>query len=416
MPGVEIVNKVLDNLGSGEWTQYVSVEQMGSLSKIGLVIIILIFLLSVIATYANKKGTFTRPDVSSAAHVYEIVNMVNAELEGMYHSLRQQGILKRATEGFGGLSPSHLIEGRLDPAEVSMKSQFRMNLFVVFRFHLNDMDAVANGKFGSVSLNKAFFTTRTQHHRYALMIASELILFQLYALSGKDPKEIANNESFRKKHGEVIISLTGKIEEYAAMNERGVWSLTKHDRKVDDSIASFLGLTSREVAATDADLKQFSRSAHDIIRGDSHIFVPEDNKLRRLLDREIRDFERLVRLSETKLEDVKKLMSNRAIAADQRADLYNFSNKWEPEVARLRVILSALVRIRDSTSSWRLKDSWLHQFHRARTPETGAMAEALTEESDKGWIDINKVHALLTAFTATKAEMIHLMQFEEAAV
>ena len=126
--------------------------------------------------------------------------------------------------------------------------------------------------------------------------------------------------------------------------------------------------------------------------------------------------EKLIELMEDKKSTVKKFISEQHMSEDNKSRFTLFLTEWEKDIAYVITIKDALKSIRDNCENWKLYIKNSHQVVRMMSPDANSIANKLDEESRKEKIDINKVHAMITSFTAAKGKMIQIMRTEEAAI
>ncbi len=405
------IDEILKGVAHGDWSLQQTQASSSSMSTLIVIIFIICIVLYILTVMHRRKGTFVHPKVSPEGHATEIAHMIDAELQELYTKKDLCNTIMRRTGGMGQAHRLH--DGRITSSDLIMKPAIKMWYFFVAKYDLDTKENVAKGKFGKILINKHFFTLRTLHHHYAMAIAAQLFFLQVYAISGKDPREIQAKESYMKKAGELVLAKAGKLEEYAALSEKFVWNLAKHDRKIDEELASLLGLSGREIGSLESKLEHLSRSIHDMVRLRSHLIVKEDDKIRCLIDKELSHLKRLVELAEDKKGTVNRLSRTRDISPGQRARLGSFLNYWDGEIARLKSIVVAIEAIKKEEGRWKFANREWNNFTRGSAKDSNEVANLLLDAKDKKKIDMNKVHAILTSFTAAKANMICLIDTEE---
>lgn len=411
---IEELNRFFESIGTGKIVEGFSFDQIAQFQYVIYILIFLGVFLSLWTSYHKRKGTFTRPSVSPSLHREEIDHTINCELKDLYS---RQSLVDGIVQKLGGYrQQGRLQEGQLSADSIMILPSWRMGFVFVTKYALNRKEEVANGNFGRIMLNRDFFTSRTMHHHYCMMIAAKLFFFQAYALAGKEPKGIQSNEKFTKKAGETVLSLAGKLQEYSSLREHEVISLTRNDFRIDDDIAHTLNIGEKDIKNVEGEFESYSRSIHDLARGNWHVVMSKEKKLLELLKKEKCDLEVLIVKAIRKKGNVEQLLKGKSLVDDERYKLTNFLNYWEAEIARLRMICASLDNMVNNQDNWEFKHSPFHHLQRISKSDTSDVSNKLHEESVREKIDINKVHAILTSFTEAKSNLLRLMHSEEAVI
>jgi hypothetical protein len=386
---------------------------MTSIFKIAAVILFLAIALDLILKFNKMRGHFVHPTAHKGERLAEIAHMIKYELSGLY---RHSGLVEPIIAKIGGAvyRTSTQIGGPgISPASLQF-SFGGVFLPFVWHYRLNDKENVARGNFGNVFVNKHFFSLRTNHHRYAIQIASELFFLQVYALSGHDPKAVQSNHSFLKKGGDIVLAKTGKLAQVAAMNEGTILTLTKHDKKVDDRIAAILALTGDDCRQIEDVMNGKVKTFHDIFRGKWHT-APEKERFLALMKQEVSHLRKLLELMEDKKTTDRKFMEMQRMDPGPKVIFEAFLVQWEKEMIYIRMIIDSLESICKSPEKWSFNVRLAHHWIRIRHNSFGDAANNLHLESGKEVIDTNKVHAIMTSFTSERGKILQMMHKEEEA-
>jgi hypothetical protein len=366
--------------------------------------------------YHKRRGNFTHADAKPEEHLSTIIHDINHELEELYANqnlanelLQKLGSMQQQTKGQG-----------INPSDVKFRKAGFFSASV-WQFDLNDKEEVAKGNFGRILLNRHHFTLRTNHHRYAMNIAAQLFFFQVFALAGKDPKTIQSNNKYIKKCGEIVLAKTGKIKESSDLNEGAFLTLIKHDRKIDDDIAESLHLTQKDLPHIETALSENVRSVHDIVNDvkqrNWRALIPKEEarqvKNLTLIEKETARLRRLAKLMAEKSGSVRQVITEGNLEDADARRLGAFAEEWNKDQSYIQAMLGALEQIRNNEGNW---SHFLHESHnwlRIRRASPSDIANRLSKEGERKKIDINKIHALITSFTAEKGRILQELHSEE---
>ncbi|MBU2561832.1 MAG: hypothetical protein KKD17_06040 [Nanoarchaeota archaeon] len=384
----ETLNNVLDNIATGEWAVDMGPASVKTVISLGVVLIILCVVLDVMWNHHKRRGHFTHPTAHPEQHIGDIVHLINAVIQQLYdrHHLSGPGVKPSdITLRKGGLS-----SGFFSPR--------------VWQFHLNPPNEVAKGSFGRIVLNMHFFAERLRRHRYAMNIAAQLFYFQRLAMSGKDPREIQHNNSAIKKGGDIVLAQAGLLDAANSLRDGVTFSLIRHDRKVDEKIAQALDLADNDARGIEGALKGKVVSASS-----------DKERMLHWINHEVSHLKRLLELMADKKRTMEKLLAEEKKVSQETWRLKGIIDQWELDMTRIRWIIDALEKIRESRDRWSFGVSSLHNLERMRKRDLNDAAGKLDIESVKGTININRVQSIVTSFTAERGRIMQLMHEEEAA-
>ncbi|MBW2967519.1 hypothetical protein KY362_03460 [Candidatus Woesearchaeota archaeon] len=374
---------------------------MGGGALPGMFICLIIILAGItLLQFHRKRGTIMHPKAHPENYLADFVGLVNRYLRelqsdgGVIHAISEKA-------GYRGMAK---IEGQLHPAQVDLKHMVHSK--IIFSLHLAKRKEVAAGNYGRVFLNAHHFKTRPMHHCFAMNIASQLVYCQLYALGGKDPKEMPKKEMVIG--GKAILERAGMMGKYADMDDHWVFDLLRREHKLDDAIARTLAISEKDVESITKQLKIKAAVAG------SRRWLMDNGwkaKLATLLEIERRHMAELLELMDRKAESIKKEKSRADGSVVGKYE--EFLQRWKSD----REYVSSIIKLLDKTLStkdkWRAAATEEHATIREKNITLQEAMQSIGMIEHSNGIDIYKVEAVLTSLTHERGRIHKELYWEE---
>ncbi|MBW2971809.1 hypothetical protein KY359_02120 [Candidatus Woesearchaeota archaeon] len=380
----DTINEVFRNIGTGEWAVDFSPGSVKAVLILCVVGIFICMALGLWSNYHKRRGHFTHPTAHPGEHLGHIVQLINSALHELYRK-------------------NHLTGPGISTADVSFMKWGALSV-KVWSFELNRKDQVTRGNFGHIHLNRHFFTVHTRHQHYALNIAAQLLHFQKLAMSGSDPRAIQDNNSAIKKGGDAVLAKAGLLHESDSLRDNAVFSLIRHDRKVDEKIADTLDISEKDAKHIEEAMEQSGKGGSD-----------DATRMMNWINREIGHFKELLKLMEDKKKTMDRIFSSekKKMSSSDASRMQSIIDQWDLDMTRIGWIFDALENIRKNSHRWSFNVIGLHNWRAMKVRDLNDAAGKLDVESVKGTININNVRALVTSLTAERGRIMQMMHEEE---